>query len=58
MSQFATRLYDVFLLIAPADAPPLWRWDIWTSVVPALTPVLTTRTTCPLSAPLGRRGLG
>ncbi|MCW4455139.1 hypothetical protein OK348_10035 [Flavobacterium sp. MXW15] len=40
MSGFQTRRYDVFLFLAAPDAPPLWRWESWQRLAPALEPLM------------------
>ncbi len=39
---YATRQYDVRLLLAAPGAPALWDYAIWQSLAPALTPLLSS----------------
>src|SRR4051812_34800435 len=32
--------YDTYFLLGSPEAPPLWRWDKWTELLPALDPLV------------------
>lgn len=39
---FHTADYDTYFFLGDPNVPPIWRWDVWSQLVPSLDPMIAS----------------